>query len=386
MTHELFAIAIYVAILFLIGFLSYRKQQTADDFLIGRRSLNYWLTAMAAHASDMSSWLFMGFPAVIFVGGLFNAWFAVGMCVFMFLNWLVVAPRIRIQTERYNNLTFSSFFESHFHDTSGMIRIFTAAISFIFYSIYISAGIVGLGILVQSLFGIDYHIGISVGILVVIPYLFIGGYTTLAWIDLFQGIFLLLVIIAFPLLVLPKVGGWEGITSAANAQNISLSMIPNTHPKTLWTLFFSICGWGIGYFGQPHIITKFMGIRKVSHIKKSMAVGMTWQIIVLGSATLIGLIGIAYFTHGLADSELVFVKMVEKIFHPFIIALILCAVLGATISAMDSQILVLASSLTEDFYKRIFHKNMPHQNNFCGSHAFLSSSSQHLPTALPFSK
>lgn len=357
MTSELLAIAIYVAILFFIGFLSYRKQQTASDFLIGGRSLNYWLTAMAAHASDMSSWLFMGFPAVILVGGLFNAWFAVGLCVFMFLNWLVVAPRVRTQTEEYNSLTFSSFFESHFHDTSGMIRIFTAVISFIFYSIYISAGIVGLGILVQSLFGIDYHIGISVGILVVIPYLFIGGYTTLAWIDLFQGIFLLLVIIAVPLIVLPQVGGWTGIVAAANAQSISLSMIPNTHPKTLWTIFFSICGWGIGYFGQPHIITKFMGIRKVSHIKKSMAVGMTWQVIALASATLVGLIGIAYFTHGLADSELVFVKMVEELFHPFIIALILCAVLGATISTMDSQILVLASSLTEDFYKRIFHKN-----------------------------
>ena len=312
---------------------------------------------MAAHASDMGSWLFMAFPAVIFIGGLFNAWFGIGLCVFMFLNWLVVAPRVRTQTEKYNSLTFSSFFESHFHDTSGIIRIFTAGILFIFYSIYISAGIVGLGILLQSLFGIDYHIGISVGILVVIPYLLIGGYTTLAWIDLFQGIFLLLTIIAVPLFVLPKVGGWAGIIAAANSHNISLSMIPNTHPKTLWKIFFSICGWGMGYFGQPHIITKFMGIRKVSHIKKSMAVGMTWQILALGSATLIGLIGIAYFTQGLADSELVFVKMVEEMFPPFIIALILCAVLGATISTMDSQILVLASSLTEDFYKRIFHKN-----------------------------
>ncbi len=357
MTSELLAIILYIAILFLIGFLSYRKQQTASDFLIGGRSLNYWLTAMAAHASDMSSWLFMGFPAVIFIGGLFNAWFAVGLCLFMFLNWLVVAPRVRIQTEEYNSLTFSSFFESHFHDTSGLIRIFTAVISFIFYSIYISAGVVGLGLLVHSLFGINYTIAISVGTLVIIPYLFIGGYTTLAWIDLFQGIFLILVIVAVPVFVLPKVGGWAGIATAANTHNVSLSMLPNTHPKTLWKIFFSICGWGIGYLGQPHIITKFMGIRKVSHIKKSMAVGMTWQVIALGSSTIIGLIGIAYFSQGLIDSELVFVTMVKDIFPTFIMGFILCAVLGATISTMDSQILVLASSLTEDFYKRIFHKN-----------------------------
>lgn len=357
MLNELLGIAFYVAILFLIGFFSLKKEQTADDFLIGGRGLNYWLTAMAAHASDMSSWLFMGFPAVIFMGGLFNAWLAVGLCLFMLLNWMVVAPRVRVQTEEYNSLTFSSFFESHFHDTSGLIRIFTAVISLIFYSIYISAGIVGLGLLVHSLFGIHYHVAISVGIFVVIPYLFIGGYTTLAWIDLFQGLFLLLVIVVIPLMVFPKVGGWQGIHEAASLKGLSLSMIPDFKAATLWSIFFSICGWGIGYFGQPHIITKFMGIRKVSNIKKSMGVGMTWQVIALGSATLIGLIGIAYYDHGLSNSELVFVNMVEGMFHPMLIAFILCAVLGATISTMDSQILVLATSLTEDFYKRIFHKD-----------------------------
>lgn len=354
---SLTAIGVYILILFSIGLLSYRKKQTASDFLIGSRSLNYWLTAMAAHASDMSSWLFMGFPVIIFIEGFFYSWLAIGLCIFMFLNWLLIAPKIRVQTERYNSLTFSSFFESHFHDTSGMIRIFTAIISLIFYSIYISAGIIGLGYLVHSLFGINYFIAISVGILVIIPYLFIGGYTTLAWIDLFQALFLLVVIVAVPIIVFPMVGGWEGIREAAELKNIPLSMIPNTSPKTLWNIFFLICGWGIGYFGQPHIITKFMGIRNVSHIKKSMSVGMSWQIIALGSAALIGLLAIAYFPQGIQNNELIFVQMVKETFPSIIGAFILCAVLGATISTMDSQILVLASSLTEDFYKRIFRKN-----------------------------
>ncbi|MCB1084880.1 MAG: sodium/proline symporter [Chlamydiia bacterium] len=357
MKTELISIALYVGILFLIGFLSYRRNQTADDYIIGGRSLNYWVTAMAAHASDMSSWLFMGFPAVIFIGGLFNAWFAIGLCLFMFLNWWFIAPKVRIKTEEYNSLTFSSFFESRFHDTSGLIRIFTALISFIFYTIYISAGIVGLGILVNSLFGIDYHTAISVGILVVIPYLFIGGYSTLAWIDLFQGIFLLLVIVVVPITVLPKVGGFQGITDALTAKNISLSLVPTKSLSTLWNILFSLFGWGIGYFGQPHIITKFMGIKKVSHMRKGMAVGMTWQVIALGSATLIGLLAVAFFLNRPIEPELVFVEMVNELFPPLIMAFILCAVLGATVSTMDSQILVLASSLTEDFYKRIFHKN-----------------------------
>lgn len=353
----LLAIGIYVATLFFIGFLSYKRTQTASDFIIGGRGLNYWLTAMAAHASDMSSWLFMGFPAVIFIGGLFNAWFAIGLTLFMLLNWLFIAPRIRVKTEEYNSMTFSSFFESRFHDTSGMIRIFTAVISLVFYTIYISAGIVGLGILVETLFGIPYLVAISVGIVVVIPYLFIGGYTTLAWIDLFQGLFLLLVIVIVPVVIFPHVGGIEGVKNALLHHSKSLSLIPDIRPVTLWSILFSLCGWGIGYFGQPHIVTKFMGIKKVSHIKKSMMVGMCWQVIALGSATVIGLIAVAYFAQGIDNPELVFVQMVKDSFPPIIMAFILCGILGATISTMDSQILVLASSLTEDFYKRIFHKN-----------------------------
>jgi len=354
---ELSAIVIYVAILFVIGFWSYRGHKTATDFIIGARSLNFWLTALAAHASDMSSWLFMGFPAAIYLGGLFNAWFAVGLTLFMFLNWLIVAPRIRIQTEAYNSLTFSSFFESHFHDTSGLIRIFTAVMSFVFYTIYISAGIVGLGLLIETLFNIPYTIGITVGIFIIIPYLFIGGYTTLAWLDLFQGLFLMVVIMVVPLIVLPQVGGFDGVSKALDTFHLSKSLFPNASLDTFWHIFLGICGWGIGYFGQPHIITKFMGISKVKDMRKSMAVGMSWQVITMTCATLIGLMAIPYFHGKLDNPELAFVMIVKQTFPPMIMAFILCAVLAATISTMDSQILVLASSLSEDFYKRIFRKN-----------------------------
>lgn len=353
---ELSAIAIYVAILFVIGFWSYKGHKTADDFIIGDRSLNFWLTALAAHASDMSSWLFMGFPAIIYMGGLFNAWFAIGLILFMFLNWLIVAPRIRTQTEEYNSLTFSSFFESHFHDTSGLIRIFTAVMSFVFYTIYISAGIVGLGLLIETLFNIPYHLGITIGIFVIVPYLFIGGYTTLAWLDLFQGFFLMIVIVAVPLFVLPQIGGMAGVSSALDAYHLSKSLLPNLKLETFWKIFLGLCGWGIGYFGQPHIITKFMGIRKVTDMRKSMAVGMSWQVITMCFATLIGLVAVAFFKGTLDNPELAFVLMVKQTFPAMMMAFILCAVLAATISTMDSQILVLASSLSEDFYKRIFRK------------------------------
>ncbi|MBS0605442.1 MAG: sodium/proline symporter [Verrucomicrobia bacterium] len=355
--YELLAVICYFIILLFIGITSYRRHISATDFIIGNRSLNYWLTALAAHASDMSSWLFMGYPSVIITGGLFNAWAAVGLIVFMFLNWQLIAPKIRIATEQYNSLTFSSFFESRLADTSGLIRVFTAVMQLLFYTIYISSGLVGLGVLLETLFNLNYDIGILIGILIVVPYVFTGGYVTLAWIDLFQGIFLMCVIIFVPFYLLPKVGGWDGISQAVTTQKLTLALFPDFSGKTWFQIIGMTAGWGLGYFGQPHIVTKFMGIRNVHEISKSKWIGMTWMVLALSAATIVGLVGIAYFHGGLKDPEQVFIDMVKDSFAPFLIGFILCAVLAATINAMSSQVLVLSSSLTEDFYKRIFRKN-----------------------------
>lgn len=359
--YELAAIVLYFALLLAIGFFSYKKHISASDFIIGDRSLNYWLTALAAHASDMSSWLFMGYPALIFAKGVPGAWAAVGLISCMFLNWQFIAPKIRVATEQYNSLTFSSFFESRLADTSGVIRIVTALILIFFYTTYISSGLVGLGLLLETLFNLDYAIGILIGLFIVVPYVFTGGYVTLAWIDLFQGIFLMCVIIFVPFYVLPQVGGWEGVKSSLDFQHLSLSFFPDLSGAALLTTFFTAASWGLGYFGQPHIITKFMGIKNVSEMPKSKYIGMSWMILSLGAATLVGLIGIAFFKAGLTDPEQVFIQMVRQVFHPFIIGLVLCAVLAATINAMSSQVLVLSSSLTEDFYKRLIRKNATSQ-------------------------
>ncbi|HSW86990.1 MAG TPA: sodium/proline symporter [Rhabdochlamydiaceae bacterium] len=354
--YELIAIICYFALLFLIGYLSYRKHLSEADFIIGSRSLNYWLTALAAHASDMSSWLFLGYPAVVFGSGMIGAWSAVGLLVFMFLNWQLVAPKIRIATEQFNSYTFSSYFESRFADTSGLIRIFTALMQLAFYTIYISAGLVGLGLLIENLFQIPYDIGIMIGILIVVPYVFIGGYTTLAWIDLFQGIFLMLVVIFVPFYIMSMIGGYSAVQQAISAKHLSISLIPHFDSRTLLDIFFMVAGWGLGYFGQPHIVTKFMGIKNVHEISKSKWIGMTWMVLSLGAATLVGLVGIAFFKTGIKDPEQIFIQMVRTTFVPFISGFFLCAILAATINAMSSQVLVLSSSLTEDFYKRLLRK------------------------------
>lgn len=352
-TYELSAIVIYFMLLLTIGYLSYRKSLSADDFIIGSRSLNYWLTALAAHASDMSSWLFLAYPATIYSHGMIGAWAAIGLISCMFLNWQFIAPKIRVATEQYNSLTFSSFFESRLGDTTGRIRLFSALILIVFYTIYISAGLTAMGDLLTSLFNIKYGLAILIGIVIIIPYVFTGGYVTLAWIDLFQGFFLLGVIIFVPLYLLGGVGGFKGISQSFDMHHLTRSLLPSLSDQTLTSIVSLALGWGLGYFGQPHIVTKFMGIKNVSEIYKSKWIGMSWMVLSLAAATLVGAISVPFFKGTLADPETAFIRIVHITFHPFIIGLVLCAVIAATINAMSSQILVLSSSLTEDCYKRV---------------------------------
>lgn len=352
---ELVAVALYFTVLIFVAARSYKRSMTDTDFIIGNRSMNFWLTAMSAHASDMSSWLFMGYPAMIYLLGVHQSWAGIGLLLFFFLNWQLIAPKVRAATEEYNSLTFSSFFENRLADTSGWIRVFTAIMLFVFYTIYISAALVGMGLVLNTLFGLNYHIGVIIGILIVVPYVFIGGYLTLATIDLFQGIFLLGVIVFVPLYLLPQVGGFAGIQRALEMKSLSTSLFQGFTPTSLANTFFLTVGWGLGYFGQPHIITKFMGIKKISDIWKSQTFGMSWMTLALGSATLIGLVGIPFFRQTLLTPSEVFILMVRESFAPFFVGVILCAVFAATINAMSSMVLVLASSMTEDLYKKLIN-------------------------------
>lgn len=343
---EFLAISLYFLAVLAIGLSSYKRHQNATDFIIGSRSLNYWLTALAAHASDMSSWLFMAYPAMIFSFGLDKIWIALGLILCMFANWHFVAPKIRVATEKSGSLTFFSYLEERFADRTGRLRLASTLICFVFYTIYISAGLVGLGLLIQSLFGISYPLAVFLSISIAVPYILIGGYRTLAWIDLFQGIFLMLIIVCVPLILLPKIGGIEGLKDSYPFPIKEFSL------KGVLEIFLVMLGWGLGYFGQPTIITKFMGIKNPAEIAKSKVIGMSWMTISLLAATGVGLVAIPFFQEGLANPEMVFIDLVKGSFSPFFIGLILCAIFAASINVMSSQILVLCSSISEDIYRR----------------------------------
>jgi sodium/proline symporter len=346
------AFLLYFAILLLIGLMAYRKQTSSADFIMGNRSLSFWLVALSAHASDMSAWLFMGLPAAIFTLGLSQSWIAIGLVAGMFLNWKLVAPKLRMMTEKYDCYTLSSFFEKRFEDHSGTIRLISSVMFILFLTHYLSAGMIGIGNVLESLFNINYYWGLTIALLVVVSYTFIGGFVAVAWTDLFQGVFLFLVILVVPVLAFMKIQNFETITRVAEANQVNLSFISDGQPFTILLLLSLAMGWGVGYFGMPHVITKFMSIKNTAELNKSMWLGMSWQVIVLTAAVSVGLIGIAFFPQGLNDSQMVFVNMVKELFHPFIAGFILCGILAASLSTMDSQILVCASIFSEDLYPK----------------------------------
>jgi sodium/proline symporter len=351
------AFIIYFSLLLLLGVIFHKKQTTSSDFIMGNRSLSFWLVALSAHASDMSAWLFMAFPGAVFLLGAPRIWIALGLLVGMFLNWQFVAPKLRSMTEKYDCYTLSSFFDKRFKDSTGRIRLISAVVMVIFLTHYLAAGLIAMGYLLESLFGINYMIGLSIAMFVVVIYTFMGGFTTVAWTDLFQGIFLLVMILIVPFMALIKIGGWSSVEHIAQQKDISLSIFGESS-DSVWSVFTLSLGWGLGYFGMPHIITKFMGIKHTSELNKSKWLGMSWQLIALAAAAFIGLIAIAYFPQGIANSEMVFIEMVKDLFHPFIAGFILCAVIAANMSTMDSQILVCGSIISEDLYKH-FRKRPP---------------------------
>jgi len=348
----------YFCILLAVGIISHKKQTSSVDFIMGNRSLNFWLTALSAHASDMSAWLFMAFPAAIFIGGMSQSWIAVGLILGMLFNWQFVAKKLRTSTEKYESYTLSTFFEKRFNDKTGVLRILTATISVFFLTCYLAAGLIAMGILFESIFKIDYYVGLSLATFVVVSYTFFGGFVTVAWTDLFQALFLLVVIVFVPLFAFNQLpSGFEGIQQIAASKNIDLNFFQNLTFDTFLTNFFLV-SWGLGYFGQPHIVTKFMGIKSAEDTYKAKYVGMAWQIATLAAACAVGIVGIGFFEEGLQNPQLVFVDMVKILFNPLIAGFILCSVLAANMSTMDSQILVCASILSEDFYKRMFGKHV----------------------------
>ncbi|QYK12162.1 sodium/proline symporter PutP [Shewanella rhizosphaerae] len=352
------SLAIYFLAMLAIGLFAYRR--STDDvsgYILGGRQVSPQVTALSAGASDMSGWMLMGLPGAMFLVGFETIYIALGLLLGALVNYLIVAPKLRVYTEVANNaLTIPEFFAKRFHDPSCNVRIISAVIIVIFFTLYTSAGLVAGGKLFESAFEVNYELGLVITLGVVVSYTLLGGFLAVSLTDFVQGC------IMFVALILVPVVAYQEFSNADKMMNFAYESIPHfgeaMQNVTLLGLI-SALSWGLGYFGQPHIIVRFMAIRSVSDIKTAKNIGMSWMTVTIIGALATGLVGIAYankFDMKLSDPETIFIVFSELLFHPLISGFLLAAILAAIMSTISSQLLVSSSSLTEDIYRVVSKK------------------------------
>lgn len=353
--------AIYLVAMLLIGWLGYRATSNLSDYILGGRSLGSFVTALSAGASDMSGWLLMGLPGAVYASGLSESWIAIGLCIGAWLNWYLVAGRLRVYTEKVGNaLTMPDYFTNRFEDHSNLLRIFTAIVILIFFTLYCASGVVAGARLFESMFGMPYSVALWVGALCTIAYVFIGGFLAVSWTDTIQASLMITALIVAPLMVIYNEGG------VTESMQIVEQLKPgaNSLMGDLDTLaILSLAAWGLGYFGQPHILVRFMAAESLHTIPNARRIGMVWMFLCLFGSIGVGYFGIAYFgSHPeipntvAANNETVFVEISRLLFNPWIAGLLLAAILAAVMSTLSCQLLVCSSALTQDLYKTFLRR------------------------------
>ena len=353
----------YILAMLAIGLYAYKATHNFDEYILGGRSLGSVVTALSAGASDMSGWLLMGLPGAIYLSGLSEAWIAIGLIIGAWLNWLIVAGRLRVHTEYQNNaLTLPDYFTSRFADRKKILRIISAVVILVFFAIYCASGMVAGARLFESLFGWNYTTALWIGAIATISYVCIGGFLAISWTDTFQAGLMIFALLITPIIAYLALGD--------NSQNLA-AVLETARPQAsnlfegLSTVaILSSMAWGLGYFGQPHILVRFMAADSVKSIPNARRIGMTWMILCLGGAVAVGYIGIAYFqVHPElasvvnANPETVFMELTKILFNPWIAGIILAAILAAVMSTLSCQLLVCSTTLTEDLYKGFIRKN-----------------------------
>ncbi|MEA1942417.1 MAG: sodium/solute symporter [Pseudomonadota bacterium] len=400
--EALISLALYFVLMMAIGFYAYRT--STDDvsgYMLGGRQLNPAVASLSAGASDMSGWMLMGLPGAIFATGMSEAWIAIGLMIGAYFNYRLVAPRLRVYTEIADDaITIPDFFEKRFADHTRTLRVLSAVVIIIFFTLYTSAGVVSGGKLFEASFGIDYRVGLFLTAGVVVAYTLFGGFLAVSLTDFVQGCIMFVALVLVPVVTIMQLGGFGPTVTALDTLSVGigdwdkayLSMIPQESLGLAAIGIISTMSWGLGYFGQPHIIVRFMAVRTLKDVGTMRRIGMTWMLITVIGAVLTGAAGLAYvksqniqvaddvpiarvvdapteattfsdldniettgaFGDGevvLGDEETIFILLSQVIFHPYIAGFLLAAILAAIMSTISSQLLVSSSSLTEDFYK-----------------------------------
>ena len=354
-TYQVIALAIYFVAMIAIGLWANSKNNSLDDYVLGGRQLSPTVAALSAGASDMSGWLLMGLPGAVYLSGLSQAWLAVGLTIGAWCNWKFVAPRLRSYTEVAGDaVTVPVFLSNRLHDTKRVLRIVSGVVILVFFTFYVSSGMVSGGLFFKSSFGQEYHTGMLLLAGITVFYTLFGGFMGASYTDMVQGLLMLAALIAVPVVTIVNLGGVGPVVeSISQVSPDALSIFAGT----TFAGIVSSLAWGLGYFGQPHIIVRFMAMRTPADAKSGRRIGISWMVLTVFGALSGAFMGIAYFArHPEASltnpetAESVFLDLSQILFHPLVAGLILAAVLAAIMSTLSSQLIVCSSALVEDLY------------------------------------
>lgn len=371
------AFAVYMVMMIIIGVVYSKSTKNNEDYFLGGRNLGGWTAALSAQASDMSGWLLMGLPGSVYLAGTGEVWIAVGLLIGTILNWYIVSARLRKYTiVAGNSLTIPSFFQNRYRDTKGVIKIVSALIIAVFFTVYTASAFSSGAKLFATLFSDDsnynsvYLIGLGIAALVILIYTFMGGFKAVCTTDFIQGMLMLVAILAVPIVAYALLTFSDGFANTLIAKGVSspenyLNFFKNDNGTPVSAVsIISNLAWGLGYFGMPHILVRFMAVKSNSEIKKSRKIAIAWVVISLAASCLIGLVARGYLTTQLdaATSETAFIRTIQQLFSGngiviFIGGIFLCGILAAIMSTADSQLLVTASAVSEDMYKGVIKKD-----------------------------
>ncbi|MDL5027008.1 sodium/proline symporter PutP [Vibrio gigantis] len=351
----------YLIMMLAIGVIAYKRTSNSTDYFLGGRSLGPWPAALSAGASDMSGWLLLGLPGYAYAAGFEAFWLAGGLLVGTWANWLISAKRLRTYSITTESLTLPEFLSRRFNDNSKLIQTISAFFILLFFLFYTSSGLVAGGKLFETVFGLDYTTAVIIGTVCVVSYTLFGGFLAVSWTDLVQGLLMSAALLIVPIAAMN--GGLGQLSS--DLHNINPELL------TLWNdakgeplsaiAIISLAAWGLGYFGQPHILARFKATRSNKDLTTARRIAVVWTALSMIGAMLVGLVGLIYVTNSgapkLDDGEKIFMLLVNAMFHPVIAGILLAAILAAIMSTADSQLLVSSSAMAEDLYKQVLKKD-----------------------------
>ncbi len=349
---------VYLLVVVAIGVVAYRLTNNNTDYFLGGRRLSPWVAALSAGASDTSGWLLIGLPGYAYAAGFEAGWIALGLCVGVALSWVLVAKRLRVYSYLLDDaLTLPTYFQRRFADSAPWLRSVAALFVLLFFLFYVSSALIGGAKLFSAVFELPYNWAVIVGALAVISYTLFGGFLAVSWTDVLQGLLITLALVVVPVMVYLKLDDALSVLQVRNPE--LLTVFRNAEGQPLGGLaIVSLLGWGLAYFGQPHILARFKAVRHPSDMPTATAIAISWSVLVYSGAVLVGVLGVAYLSQPLADTETVFMVLVETLFHPLVAGVLLAAILAAIMSTADSQLLVSSSALAEDLC-RLWMKSDP---------------------------